>query len=75
VTVASGGAGPGSALARHPALVLGGALGVGFLAGGGLKGPLGRRLLGMGARFLWRFAALPLLEQAARNALGIREEE
>ena len=54
---------------RRPARSLAVALGVGYLAGGGIGTILTARLLGLGARIALRMAVVPVLADGVERAL------
>jgi hypothetical protein len=53
----------GDLVGEHPLAALGGALALGYLVGGGLGSPLGRRALRAGVRLGFQLAVLPELEE------------
>ena len=60
----------------HPLLLVGGALGAGYVAGGGLGTVASRGLLRLTGRLAWRFLILPALKERVVVALsGGRKEE
>jgi len=60
----------------HPLLLVGGALGAGYVAGGGLGSMASRGLLRLTGRLAWRFVILPALKEKLVTALsGGRKEE
>ena len=60
----------------HPLLLVGGALGAGYVAGGGLGTAASRGLLRLTGRLAWRFVILPALKEKLVTALtGGRKEE
>jgi hypothetical protein len=58
-----------SEIRRRPARSLAIALGVGYLAGGGIGTILTARLLGLGARVALRLAVVPVLADGVERAL------
>ncbi len=52
---------------RNPYGMIGAALGVGYVLGGGLFSPLTARLVGLGMRMGLRLAAIPFLENELRG--------
>src|SRR3569623_495245 len=58
-----------SEIRRRPARSLAVALGVGYLAGGGIGTILTARLLGLGARVALRLAVVPVLADGVERAL------
>jgi hypothetical protein len=57
----------------NPILWIGGALGAGYVAGGGLATALTRRLVRTGGGLALRLLLLPALQQAVRGLLPGRE--
>ncbi|HVZ73176.1 MAG TPA: hypothetical protein VHJ20_12435 [Polyangia bacterium] len=57
----------------HPVATLATTLGLGYLIGGGLGSPAGRKLLGAGVRFGARLTLLPALERVIAEAAGAPE--
>jgi hypothetical protein len=52
---------------RHPYGMIGAALGVGYVLGGGFFSPLTARIVGLGLKMGLRLAALPFLESELRG--------
>jgi hypothetical protein len=55
--------GLGAFVSEHPLATLGGALGVGYVLGGGLRTALARRVLRLGVKLGFQLALLPDLER------------
>lgn len=53
----------GALVSDHPLAVLGGALALGYIVGGGLGSPLARRVLRAGVRLGFQLAVLPDFEE------------
>lgn len=60
----------GHQMAARPLLLLGGALGAGYVVGGGLASPLTGQLVRLGGSLAWRLMVLPVLQQGLQGALG-----
>ncbi|MDB4981344.1 MAG: hypothetical protein JWM82_2096 [Myxococcales bacterium] len=63
----------GALVESHPVGTLLGALGVGYVLGGGLFTSLTRRLLGVGMRLGFQLAVLPALEREVVGIVGGQE--
>jgi hypothetical protein len=57
-------------MARHPAWLLGGALGAGYLVGGGFATPVARRIARTSGGLAWRFLVLPALQRTLLGLVG-----
>jgi hypothetical protein len=54
----------------HPLAMLGGAVGAGYVAGGGLGAGLNGRVMRVAGVVAWRFLVLPRLERVLRGLLA-----
>jgi hypothetical protein len=59
----------------HPVATVLGALGVGFVLGGGLSTSLTRRLFGIGLRLGFQLAVLPTLERELAGMVGKTKDD